>query len=580
MSDPTDQLSAQGPIAVSQSQVRFIIDALRAGARAILVSGQDPSSARVPDEALAACVGASVKALHIRHPLPSLFGLKDMIASAAGITGGFGIAPQAMARLLLTSVPPWQSVVLAIDDADTLPRQSLHYLAKLSNALAVEAPILQIVFAAGPVLLERLSHPDFEAFRRRMVVPSEKNSEQDDRMKSQPAQARGLQVIAPRSVQLPPLSIAPRRPLYITGRAARRLTGTNIVAVVLAIGCLLFLIGYATFLSYSESQTRPSDLAVNTNALQELAVAPQRSPPKPPDAQEIDIAIAFLIDQFETARAQELSGTGPGGEAAKLADHIETLAKSASPNGRLMVVALKDRIASRVIAALGAGHADEAHQLEQFLGLSGNSQNNPAPTAAATIAPASSDRAPSQNEPTAVAQAPHPNDGSKAQAAGITDQPITFPDLAAPAAAPVANPGPPAAGTQRPQVAALQRDSATAVSADLPAFAPSRVVLTYPRNDKAAAERAVALRQALKAANVEVVNLEAVNAPSPKPGIGYYFRSDGDAAVDVSRRVEPLLGHVEPVLLELRTRVPPPGTIKIAVPPAWSGSKTGAPKPL
>jgi hypothetical protein len=104
------------------------------------------------------------------------------------------------------------------------------------------------------------------------------------------------------------------------------------------------------------------------------------------------------------------------------------------------------------------------------------------------------------------------------------------------------------------------------VSADLPIFAPSRVVLTYPRNDKAAAERTTALRQALTAAKVEVVKVEAVDASRPMPGIGYYFRSDHDAAVDVSHRVQPLLGPVEPALLELRGKVPPPGTVEIAVP--------------
>ena len=110
------------------------------------------------------------------------------------------------------------------------------------------------------------------------------------------------------------------------------------------------------------------------------------------------------------------------------------------------------------------------------------------------------------------------------------------------------------------------RRGSHAVSADLPVFAPSRVVLTYPRNDKAAAERTTALRQALTAAKVEVVKVEAVDASRPTPGIGYYFRSDHDAAVDVSHRVQPLLGPVEPALLELRGKVPPPGTVEIAVP--------------
>jgi hypothetical protein len=115
-------------------------------------------------------------------------------------------------------------------------------------------------------------------------------------------------------------------------------------------------------------------------------------------------------------------------------------------------------------------------------------------------------------------------------------------------------------------VTAVQGAAGTAVSADLPVFAPSRVVLTYPRNDKAAAERATALRQALTAANVEVVTVEAVDASRPTPGLGYYFQSDHDAAVDVSHRVQPLLGPVEPALLELRGKVPPPGTVEIAVP--------------
>jgi hypothetical protein len=83
------------------------------------------------------------------------------------------------------------------------------------------------------------------------------------------------------------------------------------VAVVLAIG-------YTAFIAYSDSQTRPSASAVNANALQEFAVAPQRSAPTPPDARETDKAIASLIDQFETAMAQELSGTRSGGTRPRI----------------------------------------------------------------------------------------------------------------------------------------------------------------------------------------------------------------------------------------------------------------------
>jgi hypothetical protein len=118
--------------------------------------------------------------------------------------------------------------------------------------------------------------------------------------------------------------------------------------------------------------------------------------------------------------------------------------------------------------------------------------------------------------------------------------------------------------TQRSQVAVAQGGSATTVSADLPAFAPPRVVLTFPRDDEAAAGRTAALQRALKAAKVEVGNLEVIDASRPAPRIGYYFRSDRGAAVDVSRKVEPLLGPIDPVM-EPRGKDSSPGTIVIAL---------------
>jgi hypothetical protein len=145
-----------------------------------------------------------------------------------------------------------------------------------------------------------------------------------------------------------------------------------------------------------------------------------------------------------------------------------------------------------------------------------------------------------------------PNPAGEVPATKETDQQTEIPKR--PAAAPTGTPEPPVTAASLP------------VSSDLPVFAPSRVVLIYLRNDNAALERASALRQALAAANVEVVKLEAVDASRQMPGLGYYFRSDHDAAVEVSHRVKFLLGPVEPALLELRGRVPQPGTVEIAVP--------------
>ena len=96
MSDSADKLSAQGPIVASRAerQVQFIGDALRAGQRAILVTGRDSCSTHVPDAALAACAGSAVRLLRIGHPLPEPLELQEMIGAAAGIAGGRGMSPQ------------------------------------------------------------------------------------------------------------------------------------------------------------------------------------------------------------------------------------------------------------------------------------------------------------------------------------------------------------------------------------------------------------------------------------------------------------------------------------------------------
>jgi hypothetical protein len=119
MSDPADKLSAQGPIVASREerQVQCICDALRAGQRTIVVICRDPYPARIPDAALAAYANSASRVLRFGRPLPKLLELQEIIGAAAGVEGGRGMAPQALARLLQTAEPR-QSVVLVIDDAD------------------------------------------------------------------------------------------------------------------------------------------------------------------------------------------------------------------------------------------------------------------------------------------------------------------------------------------------------------------------------------------------------------------------------------------------------------------------------
>jgi hypothetical protein len=86
------------------------------------------------------------------------------------------------------------------------------------------------------------------------------------------------------------------------------------------------------------------------------------------------------------------------------------------------------------------------------------------------------------------------------------------------------------------------------------------------RGDADRAKRATDIKQALAAAGVEVADFAAVPGQPATPGIGYYFRSDRDAAVGISRQLESLLGGVDPVLLRVHGSIPQPGTIEITIP--------------
>jgi hypothetical protein len=171
MSDRADEPERRPTTRLAELQVvQFVSDALRAGKRAILVTGHDQVSTRVPDAALAASAGASARVLHITPPLPEPFELQERIGAAAGIAGGREMTPQAMAGLLL-SADPRATVILAIDDAHTLPHPALHYLALMTELLAPEPPILQIVLAAGPALLDTLARPEFAWLKNRLCRP-------------------------------------------------------------------------------------------------------------------------------------------------------------------------------------------------------------------------------------------------------------------------------------------------------------------------------------------------------------------------------------------------------------------------
>jgi hypothetical protein len=328
MSDRADKPSEQDPIArLAELQVvHFISDALRAGQRAILVTGRGQVSMRVPEAALAACAGASARTLHIGPPLPEPPELQEMIGAAVEIAGGREMTPQAMARLLRFA-DPRPAVVLAIDEAHTLSHRSLSYLTLMTELLAPDAPILQIVLAAEPALLDTLAQPEFEKFRNRLCRPGFETFQtlHDGRATGaftglrKPAHGRAT--AGPALVQYhytdPP---SPRG--HGIARAAVYAAGG-----VVAMGCLIAM-GYIAFSAFTGPTLPPIPLP--NSAAEQLgaegngdraALSPNAAAPAPPIA-----APDQNVDAAPPAILAKAAPTAPDGAAARVVAGLPTLA--------------------------------------------------------------------------------------------------------------------------------------------------------------------------------------------------------------------------------------------------------------
>jgi hypothetical protein len=292
MIDHADKPSEQSPIArLSERQaVQFISDALRAGQRAILVTGRGQVSMRVPEEALAACAGTSTRTLHIGPPLPEPPELHEMIGAAVEIAGAREMTPQGMARLLLFA-DPRPTVILAIDDAHTLSYRSLSYLTQMTELLASDAPVLQIVLAAQPALLDTLAQPEFERFRNRLCRPGFESFQTLNEGGANGAFS-GLRKSAHGRA---PAALAHLHYAYPTAASprghGRARPAAYAAAGVVAIGCLN-AIGYIAFSALTVGPTLPPIPSLNSAAEQlgaagngdRAALSPNAAAPAPPSA--------------------------------------------------------------------------------------------------------------------------------------------------------------------------------------------------------------------------------------------------------------------------------------------------------
>jgi hypothetical protein len=594
MSDRADKPLEKSPLArlAERQVVQFISDALRARQRAILVIGRGQVSMRVPEAALAACAGTSARTIHIGPPLPEPPELQEMIGAAVEMAGGREMDPQAMARLLLFA-DPRPAVVLAIDEAHTLSHRSLSYLTLMTELLAPDAPILQIVLAAEPALLDTLAQPEFEKLRNRLCRPGFESHQTLHGGRGngaftglrKPAHGRAA---AQWQYADPP---SPRG--YGIARAAVYIAGG-----VVAIGWLA-AIGYIAFSALSVGPTLPRIPSLNSAAAQlgtagngdRAALSPNAAAPAPLSAapdQNVDATPPAILakaaptapDGAAALSAEQLGAAGNEDRAALSANAAAPAPPSAAPELAfnlfpLATVQNRYDFADRATPTAPDGAAALS---AQQLGAAGNGDRAALSPNAAAPAPLSA--APDQNvdatPPAILAKAaPIAPDGAAAlsaeqlSATGNGDRAALSPNAAAPAP----RSAPPAQNVDAAPPAILAKAAPTApdgaaarVVAGLPTLAPVRVVLNLARDDPGRAQRFAEIQRALAAGGLEVSDLVPVDAQQPGPSIGYYFQSDRNAAAELSHLLEPLLGVVDPVLLRKRGSIPEPGTIEVAIP--------------
>jgi hypothetical protein len=505
--------------------VQFIGAALRAGERAILVTGRGPGPVRVPEAALEAPAEADVHVVRIEPPLPEPPELQEMIGAATAIAGGRDMTPQAMARLLLFTDPK-PTVILAIDDAHTLSRRSLGYLTLMTELLAPEAPILQLVLAAAPALLDTLAQPEFERLRNWLSRPAFETFGGSAGGRANET-FQGLRKPSPGRVE-PGLALLHYPDRMAASPPNQGAAGPAIYAAggLVAIGCVA-VIAYLAYSAFTVDAPFPPIRTLNPMATDRLsepgggnraAQSPDTGAPPPsaaanPGAETPQVRVAEaapVAPDVSTAPSAEEPAAGKGDRAAE---------SSAAPPP-----------SAAPIPSAGAP-----------------------PTRVAEATPAAPDvpTAPSAEEP----------------AAGKGDRTAHSPDAGVPppSAAPIPSvETPPARMAEATPTAA--NETALREVAALPTLAPVHVILDVPRDEASRDRRSADIRRALTAAGLDVSDLAPVAHRRQVPSIGYYFESDREAAAKVGRLLAPLLGAVEPVALPKRGSLPEPGAVEVAIP--------------
>lgn len=149
---------------------RLLIESLRAGNRAVVLTGADGLGKTAALNMVLARLGpAGPRVLWLEPPFPSPLGVQQRLAALLGEPGSVVESPADLARsiaALRAPAPGAAALLIVVDGAEAVPVPLLHYLGLMQDLACRDQPTLQLVLAGREALWWRLADERLESLRR------------------------------------------------------------------------------------------------------------------------------------------------------------------------------------------------------------------------------------------------------------------------------------------------------------------------------------------------------------------------------------------------------------------------------
>lgn len=150
-----------------------LVIALRSGEGFIKITGEVGTGKTLLCRKLIASLGRDFEVAYIPNPCLYPKALLMALAEELGIAFDFHIGQHHLLKLvyhkLMALSSTGKQVVLCLDEAQTIPDESLEYLRLLTNLETEKKKLMQIVLFGQPELNSRLNSPSFRQLRQRIT---------------------------------------------------------------------------------------------------------------------------------------------------------------------------------------------------------------------------------------------------------------------------------------------------------------------------------------------------------------------------------------------------------------------------